>query len=171
MTQKEQKNQPKNRAPSKLQKLKEEAAYLANAVPKVADAYTKYAVGDRATDEVKQFRQHQCESCVLYTYNTEANKGNCNRNKLASSKDELLDMKFAEQAGYPFRKNNGVKVAAVVNNEIYLRGCGCRLTGTGGKWELSFNKTELDKDDGTGPCPRGRWSQDKLDKWKHSRSI
>lgn len=150
----------------KAEELKDKAAYYASAAPKVAEAYAKKAIGKKATDEEVKFRKSQCKSCVLYNLNKETNVANCNPKKLAAEDDNVLDFEFVRKAGYPLVKKGGAVVATVMNTKKYVRGCGCRMNGDNAKYTFHFTDSQLELNDGTGPCPRGLWNKNNFEKWK-----
>jgi len=151
----------------KLEKLKEEVAYYASAAPKVADAYIKYALGDKAEDLQKAFRQHQCETCVLYK--KEDDYAQCNPDLLANAKDETYTLDTVRKAGFPLYKEKGVIYSAVIDNQVFVRGCGCPVGGTNAKWKFSFEESDLKRGNGTAPCPRNRWINEKFEIWKQQQ--
>ena len=154
----------------KVDQLTEKAAYLASAAPKVAEAHARKAVGDQASPEIVEFRKSQCESCVLYNLNKETGSANCNDRKFAADDDTTLDLEFVRKAGYPIIKEYGVPVATMMGIKRYILGCGCSMSGDNAKYIFTFREALLEKTDGTGPCPRGRWSKNKYEKWKTTKT-
>jgi hypothetical protein len=147
-----------------LKKLKDSFNFTAAAIPKVAVAYYKKAIGDVATNDEQQFRKEQCESCPLF------NGQDCDKNKMLWEQGtdyELLSMTIIEKGGFILQKDSYGNVRkAFKNDRIYTRGCGCSQTGTGAKWKFSFTDTDLEKTDGTAPCPMNKWTKDKFQQWE-----
>lgn len=154
----------------KIQDLKEKVAYYASAAPKVAEAYTKKAIGKEATLEEIEFRKSRCESCVLYNLDEKTGRANCNSTKLASDEDVVLDLEFAKRAGYPLISSQGVIKIAVVGKDKYFRGCGCPMSGDLAKYTFHHSESSLELKDGKGPCPRGRWNKKSYEQWKKKKN-
>lgn len=147
-----------------MKKIKDTLNYYKAAIPQVAKAVSKKLIGDVADTEVRQFRKFQCESCLLFDGDT------CNKNRLASHEGNSVALSIAEnkQAGYILTKDGYDNIrTAVRNGEVFYRGCGCPQTGSHAKWKFSFSEEDLNKKDGTSPCPMGKWSTDNFKKWKN----
>lgn len=142
-------------------KIKDEANYYRAAAPKVAKAVGKRLIGEKADNELQQFRKEQCESCPLFT------GSNCNKNMVASYKGDTLPLLVAQKAGLVSKDSFGNTRTITIDNETYYRGCGCSLTGVTAKWKFDFEEEELNMKDGTAPCPMGKWSTENFNKWKN----
>lgn len=153
--------------------LKEKLTRYTVAIPKVATAYIRYAIGDKANDEQQEFRKSQCESCILLTYKDGTHR--CNPNMLApvdfKNQDDLVSLETVKKAGFTTIKPQGVLTAAIIDNKTYRRGCGCPLSGDGAKWKFSFDEQDLQRQDGTAPCPLNRWTNQEYEKWKLSKNM
>lgn len=144
--------------------LKDKINYYKAALPKVTKAVTKRLIGDKADNETQEFRKAQCESCPLFSGT------HCNKNLLASFDDDTVSMETVEmkQAGFIITYDSyNVLRTAIRDGKIYYRGCGCSQTGKDAKWKFSFDEKDLNKKDGTAPCPMGKWSTENFKQWKN----
>lgn len=144
-----------------LKNLVESAKILQAALPKIAQAYSKKLIGDVADNEVQTFRKTQCEECVLFTGVF------CDKNKLAAVDNSVITLEQAEKYGVIYKDSYGLTRSTLFDNKLYVRGCGCPQTGAAAKWKLSFTDIDLEKEDGTAPCPRNRWTIEKFNNWKN----
>lgn len=148
-----------------VKKIKDEVKYVADAIPKIASAYSRKIIGDIPEDDVQEFRKSLCEVCPLF------NGSACNRDKLVYQNGEEVDeleFKYVEKNQHLFVvfKVSGIIRAVEAGDKKYYRGCGCPQTGKAAKWKLQFDEKDLAKTDGSGPCPMGKWSIDRFEKWK-----
>lgn len=117
-------------------------------------------INGKPDDEVIEFRVSQCKSCPLFKDNV------CDPNRLVAKSG--LEISLSEGERLPHIKDSfGILRAAVKDNEVYYRGCGCPIISNGkpNKPSYYFDENELEKRDGTGPCPMGKWSKEEFVKY------
>lgn len=133
-----------------VRKLKQASADLADAVPKVAKAVTNTVRTGGATPEQVAQRKKACATCPLFTGTS------CNHKLYAASNGKTISV---EDINNFVKGDNKYLVRQFeYKQETYTRGCGCPLSGTFPKWAWYFDKKDLSKKDGTGPCPMGKWN-------------
>lgn len=134
--------------------------YLAGA-KNLALAKFNTMINGRPDEEVIEFRVNQCKNCPLLRNNI------CDPTVLVNRKGtDEIPIKDAEN--YPHIKDNFGEVRALVkNDEVYYRGCGCPIITDGkpDKPSYFFNEDSLERKDGLGPCPMGKWSKEEFVKY------
>lgn len=150
--------------------MKETIKFIRDAAPKIAKAYGRKIIGDVASSDIQEFRKSQCESCGLFNGTT------CDKTILVNENNEAEYLKLNEveqSSNYLIVKDKiGILRKAIDSDgNIYHRGCGCPQTGRAAKWKLSFDDNELALEDGTGPCPMGKWSKQKFNNWKNASTA
>lgn len=133
--------------------------YLAGA-KNLALAKFNTVVNGKPDDEVIQFRLAQCQGCPLFRNNT------CDSDRLVSRSGQEIPLSEGERLPH-IKDSFGVLRASVKNDEVFYRGCGCPIISGGkpNKPAHHFDEKELEKRDGTGPCPMGKWSKDEFVKY------
>jgi hypothetical protein len=112
-------------------------------------------INGRPDPDVVSFRVSQCKSCPLL------NDRVCDPNVLKSEDGDTIDIINADKY-INVTDSFGVIRLVIDNNKVYYRGCGCPILnadGTPNKPNHYFEESELEKKDGTGPCPMGRWNK------------
>ena len=133
--------------------------YLAGA-KNLALAKFNTAVNGKPDEEVINFRLSQCQGCPLFKNNV------CDSDRLVSKSGQEIPLSEGERLPH-IKDSFGVLRASVKNDEVYYRGCGCPIISNGkpNKPAHQFDEKELEKRDGTGPCPMGRWSKEEFVKY------
>lgn len=130
--------------------------YLAGA-KNLALAKFNTVINGRPDEEVIKFRLSQCQSCPLLKNNV------CDPDRLVSRSGKEISLSEGESLPH-IRDSFGVLRASVKDDEVYYRGCGCPIISNGkpNKPAHQFDEKELEKRDGTGPCPMGKWSKEEF---------
>jgi len=119
------------------------------AIPDIISSIFYTAKDGWADESVVAFRKAQCSSCPLFI------DGKCSHDYFTDGKNLYTIHNVVEA----LEEKNGVIVQGIAQDNVKVtRGCGCSLTGDTGKWRLQFEKRALQRDDGKGACPRGKWS-------------
>jgi hypothetical protein len=151
-----------------LKKLYEEGKFMAAAIPKVVAAYGKKLIGEVASSDEEEFRKSQCENCPLFDGKT------CSRESMLWESEDKINFELipvskveARFSGFTLSKDSyGNTRVAFRDSKKYIRGCGCDQTGESAKWKFSFDEESLNLQDGTAPCPMGKWSIENFNNWK-----
>ena len=112
-------------------------------------------VNGRPDPDVVEFRVSQCKACPLL------NNRICNPDVLKSESGDTINLIDADRY-INVTDSFGVVRLVINNDQVYYRGCGCPILnedGTPNKPNHYFDEKELEKRDGTGPCPMGRWNK------------
>jgi len=113
------------------------------------------------SEEIQEFRKSQCLSCPLFN----SADNTCNRN-LLSDGEQIISIDRVYNGEFEPIKVNGVIRQTTVNGKIFTVGCGCKLwDNKPQKIKYHFTEEELNKKDGTAPCPLNKWTKDEYNKY------
>lgn len=132
-----------------------ESKFLLKGALSLASAKFNTLVNGKPDPEVVEFRVSQCKKCPLL------NNRICDPNVFKSESGDTISLKDADRY-INVTDSFGIIRLVIDNGQVYYRGCGCPILnqdGTPNKPNYYFDEKELEKKDGTGPCPMGKWSK------------
>jgi hypothetical protein len=107
-------------------------------------------VNGKPPQSVIDFRKEQCKNCSLFDGKT------CSFNRFVSANNNKTITEEQADKAVLITETYGIKRLVLFDGDLYYRGCGC---STLDKAEYYFSESDLEKRDGTGPCPMGKWNK------------